>query len=479
MASEFLTWLADTTIAVSILIALVLLVRKPFAKVFGARAAYILWLAPLFRLFLPQLNILPAPAADTVAAQPVITIWAAETAGLASTSAPLNLFGFAIAIGVFIWAIVAIAWFGFRLDQQRTFTRLLLASSAPANDVLTARAQNIAATYGIKSRLRLRISEENHGPAVVGLLRPVIVLPANFEQDYTAEEQRLALAHEIAHLARGDMAAMFAANALLAAQWPNPLAHLAARAFRLDQEAACDAFVLARETAHSAKSAYASALIKSARTSANLSAVGLSLSHPVKERLMLIKNPAATKMRQIGGYALAACAITAGLMTTAAYGYAQEEEKRIIKKQVMETEVDGKMQKRIVIMSDDDDVSIESFGEGDYSFATGDGEHKVVRIEKTGDGEGGMHMSRCAAGDGEPEPVKLEWKEESDNGEKVEKGVICVTGEDAADPEKAVAKLKASIDEMEANAKKQEEQRKRMIAGLRAELRKMERENRR
>ncbi|MBI1366791.1 MAG: hypothetical protein GC153_12660 [Alphaproteobacteria bacterium] len=58
---EFAGWLLDTTIAVSGLILIVLILRKPVRRRFGAQAAYLLWLAPFLRLMLPDLPVLPPP----------------------------------------------------------------------------------------------------------------------------------------------------------------------------------------------------------------------------------------------------------------------------------------------------------------------------------------------------------------------------------------------------------------------------------
>src|SRR3546814_629662 len=74
-------------------------------------------------------------------------------------------------------------------------------------------------------------------------LRARIVLPADFDARYSADERALILAHERIHRARGDVAG----NALLAAlrcvYWFNPLLWIAADRFRRDQELACDATV--------------------------------------------------------------------------------------------------------------------------------------------------------------------------------------------------------------------------------------------
>ena len=61
-----LAFAAETTLAVTLLVCLVLLVRKPVAKRFGAGAAYALWSLPLIRLVLPPLpsGWLPRPLAS-------------------------------------------------------------------------------------------------------------------------------------------------------------------------------------------------------------------------------------------------------------------------------------------------------------------------------------------------------------------------------------------------------------------------------
>ncbi|MCA1749563.1 MAG: M56 family metallopeptidase, partial [Sphingomonadales bacterium] len=49
-------WLTGTLIATTVLMALVLIVRAPVARMFGARIAYALWLIPAARLFMPSLT---------------------------------------------------------------------------------------------------------------------------------------------------------------------------------------------------------------------------------------------------------------------------------------------------------------------------------------------------------------------------------------------------------------------------------------
>ena len=77
-----------------------------------------------------------------------------------------------------------------------------------------------------------------------GLWRRFVAVPHDFFARYATEERALAIDHELSHHRHGDLWANAAALLLLATQWFNPLAWRAIRAFRFDQEAACDARVL-------------------------------------------------------------------------------------------------------------------------------------------------------------------------------------------------------------------------------------------
>jgi bla regulator protein blaR1 len=84
------------------------------------------------------------------------------------------------------------------------------------------------------------------GPGAIGVITPRLVTPADFACRYTPAERRLIRAHERAHIDRLDGRALVAAALAQWLFWFNPLAHLALRAFRLDQELACDATVMER-----------------------------------------------------------------------------------------------------------------------------------------------------------------------------------------------------------------------------------------
>jgi beta-lactamase regulating signal transducer with metallopeptidase domain/xanthosine utilization system XapX-like protein len=89
-------------------------------------------------------------------------------------------------------------------------------------------------------RIELRESPEIVSPATVGWRRPFILLPFEW-REWSEGERRAVLAHEVAHVARGDFAGWLAAQVSVALYFYNPLVHWLARQLRLEQELAADA----------------------------------------------------------------------------------------------------------------------------------------------------------------------------------------------------------------------------------------------
>jgi hypothetical protein len=143
------------------------------------------------------------------------------------------------------------------------------------------------------------------GPAVVGLWRPVIVVPADFALRYTVQEQALILLHETIHLRRGDLYANALCAAFQIVFWFNPLVHLSARRFRFDQELACDMAVLRCQPG--LRRSYADAILKTQLADSGLP-VGCNWQsrHPLKGRIMSMTLTPPHRLRRLGGHLLLA-----------------------------------------------------------------------------------------------------------------------------------------------------------------------------
>jgi beta-lactamase regulating signal transducer with metallopeptidase domain len=168
------------------------------------------------------------------------------------------------------------------------------------------------------SRRVLRAQGTAGCPAVMGVLRPQLILPADFRFRYTRLERRLILSHERAHLRRGDTAWNALAALLRCLLWFNPLTHLAAACFRVDQELACDAAVMQRHPG--TRRAYAAAMLKTqlADTSAPAGCSWSSVGH-LKERLRVLARATPGRTRRAwGGVVVAMTCVVAGYTAWAA-----------------------------------------------------------------------------------------------------------------------------------------------------------------
>jgi beta-lactamase regulating signal transducer with metallopeptidase domain len=279
-----IAWLLQTFAAVTALAALVLIVRRPVARLFGAGWAYSLWLIPALRVVIPSLGLV-RPHFALPAAANFIPAAAGGTAPLPAIAGPGQWTPFLLAT----WAGGAVIFLVLQWLAHRDFLRRLAGSSRPARP---PRYRGIL-TF---------VSEAIDGPLALGLIRRLIVVPSDFSRRYSPGERRLAMEHEATHHRRGDIWWNMAAMLLLAANWFNPVAWLAYRAFRADQELACDAAVAASASADE-RCDYARALVKSAAGPGLIAACPLNEAGDLKQRLRMMRLHRTSRSRTAGGLA--------------------------------------------------------------------------------------------------------------------------------------------------------------------------------
>lgn len=282
--------LLAATLAGSAAMLLVLALRIPLRCRLGAGASYALW------AMVPLASVAAAlPSAGTRISLPPIAV-TEPIAAATATGAMAMPVADTLPSWFLLWLAGSLAMLLLQAMQQRHFLR----------------------RSGARPR-RGRVYAAAVGPCVSGLLRPAILLPADFRERFDRRERRLVLAHEIAHLRSGDLFANALAALLRAVFWFNPLLYVAQRRFRLDQELACDARVLARFP--EARRRYAGAMLKAQLGGAASTegpgplGCGWFAPHPLKERISMLNISISTRRRRIG-FAVAA------LLATAATGLA-------------------------------------------------------------------------------------------------------------------------------------------------------------
>ena len=123
---------------------------------------------------------------------------------------------------------------------------MLVRQLRPVQDIrLQALLDRCLAEMRIRGRRPvLLVGPPDVGPALVGALRPRLLLPAEVTDGLSPAELRLVILHELAHLRRLDIPVNWLVSLLLALHWFNPLMWLVARRMRADRELACDEAVM-------------------------------------------------------------------------------------------------------------------------------------------------------------------------------------------------------------------------------------------
>ncbi|WAT18156.1 hypothetical protein OZN62_00840 [Aurantiacibacter sp. MUD11] len=383
--SGFGDWMVDTFVYTGLLIALVLLLRRPVSRWCGPQVAYALWALPLLRFIMPPI-VLPAWMAPAEperlaasATEPLMVIISdpgeAGAVAAAETAAAAPVVGIAVTdLLLPLWLGGALVFLGWRIREYYRMRAELLAESIPVGDA---------------GKVRLVETPAVSGPVAFGVFDKVVALPPAFMAHYDITARDMAIAHELAHHRGYDLVANIAAQPLLALHWFNPLAWWGWRAMRRDQEAACDARVVAGRE-QSDRVAYAQVIAGFAAgehmaLAAPMACPVLGEKSIIHRLRSLTMSEVSSRRRRLGIAAITTTALA--LPLTASISYAQAEAPPAPEdEQVIETIDPDTGERRVRI-----ERRIER---GD---ATEDGEHerhvemRIVHADHAGEGEEGEH----------------------------------------------------------------------------------------
>jgi beta-lactamase regulating signal transducer with metallopeptidase domain len=143
-----------------------------------------------------------------------------------------------------ILAVVALAGMGvglLRLITGLWAVRVCRQSGEIVDDPeLTDLLDELRGAMGCRLTVELRVVRDLTTPATAGWRRPVLLLPQDW-RSWSGSERRAVLAHELAHILRGDYAAGLLARVAVLLNCFHPLVHWIAGRLRLQQEQAADA----------------------------------------------------------------------------------------------------------------------------------------------------------------------------------------------------------------------------------------------
>lgn len=139
-----------------------------------------------------------------------------------------------------IWAIGAICLFAWlALGQMH-----LLLLGRKARPISVGTAADMLHKLHPEGALTLLVSPQVCSPFLTGIWHPTIYLPASYEQDFTEDELRMVLAHEVAHWQNRDNAWLLFTRVICATLWIQPLLWILASRLEQSSEEACDMAVL-------------------------------------------------------------------------------------------------------------------------------------------------------------------------------------------------------------------------------------------
>jgi beta-lactamase regulating signal transducer with metallopeptidase domain len=313
------TW--NNSLRACVLIIVVLVVQALAGKRLPARFRYALSLLVLLRLIVPVtpasswsvFNLIrrdrPSPAAtpnlpSAVPAADMVAHHPNQQPAVSNQSRRPSL----VRLAAEMWLCGGAIFFLAMLWHHRKFARWVAQLPTATDPRLLELVEQCKGEAGVRCAVRIASAPKWDTAAVYGFRRPCLLLPERMLDTLERREGRLVLLHELVHIRRHDVFVNWIGVVALALHWFNPLAWVAMRRLRADQELACDAAVLGL-IEQAERGAYGRTLLKhlhdfpAPRMAAGLVPL-ITSRHNIKRRIIMI-----TEFKQTGGVARALFAV--------------------------------------------------------------------------------------------------------------------------------------------------------------------------
>jgi beta-lactamase regulating signal transducer with metallopeptidase domain len=324
-AGSFLIWLGRASWQASVLMLLVLLAQWLFRRQLAPRWRHALWLLVVLRLALPlapesrvslfnwlqsPVSLSPTPTAD--GAMPATV---AETGSLASPAVAPAMFVRPIFWRMWLagfWLAGAVLLAGKLFIESRRLGIVIRRQRPVTDTTLLNLLEDCKQELGVYTPLTLIETSAVSSPSLHGFVRPRLLLPARFTQNFSTAELRHVFLHELGHVRRGDIPLNWLTAGLLILHWFNPLVWFAFSRMQADRELACDALVLAH-TREAENQSYGQTIIKLLETfcrPARLPGIAgiLENKNQMRGRISMI-----AKFKKTNSWPFTAMAVFAGL----------------------------------------------------------------------------------------------------------------------------------------------------------------------
>ena len=252
LGSQLFGWFSQLSIELAVLAVLVL-VACHLLPIKSPTLRHLLWAVVLFKplvaiavsspysLFTPLVSLLE-PSRDALAFSPVEhpTMHAAASPTIATSSVPLTTAGW----GAVLWLVGAALLIGRILIGYGIVWCLRQQAQVQHAGPLCDALQQARRTLGCYPKVEVATSPSIGSPMALGILRPIIVFPADLVEKLSADKLALVLMHELAHVRRWDNLTRLLHRLVSAVLFFHPAVWLCGRMLRREAEQACDDLVV-------------------------------------------------------------------------------------------------------------------------------------------------------------------------------------------------------------------------------------------
>jgi beta-lactamase regulating signal transducer with metallopeptidase domain len=143
-----------------------------------------------------------------------------------------------------IWLIGTLTVLAVALLRQRRFHQHLSRFPTADDPHLSSLLSHLSSQARVPTP-QILLTAPGTTPALVGVRQPCILLPSDWQTRFTDRSLRHVLLHELHHISHHDLLWNWAATAVQALHWFNPLVWFVVSRFQADRELRCDAGALA------------------------------------------------------------------------------------------------------------------------------------------------------------------------------------------------------------------------------------------
>jgi beta-lactamase regulating signal transducer with metallopeptidase domain len=202
------------------------------------------------------------------------------------------------AVFVCLWA-GGLFVFGYKFLTGHRYIKKIKRKALPADQKLNNILKSSSEKIGIRSQIKLKISDCLDTACTWGIINPSLFLPAE-SKAWSVSSIRMVLYHELAHVKNKDCLFELIAQWLCAVFWFNPIVWMAARKYRCEREKACDETVINNGVKSSEYASQLLRIVSSIKTRKTFFTESAVLFHKngLRARLLAILNPKITKISQ-------------------------------------------------------------------------------------------------------------------------------------------------------------------------------------